>query len=162
MADIVKKDNGGAMQMTAWDPFRMMREMLRWDPFREMAPMAPMPGAFAERDWVPAFEVRENKDGYVFKADLPGIKQEDIEVSLTGNRLTIAGKREHEKETKDDTFYTYERSYGSFSRAFTLPDGIDTEHLKSELKDGVLTIAVPKKPEAQAKKIPIATGAAKS
>ena len=160
MADIVKKDNGGQMQMTEWDPFRMMREMLRWDPFREMAPASAR--AFAERDWIPAFEVRENKDAYVFKADLPGIKPEDLEVSLTGNRLAIAGKREHEKEAKNDTFYTYERSYGTFSRAFTLPDGIDPAHVKSELKDGVLTIAVPKKPEAQPKRIPIATGAAKS
>jgi HSP20 family protein len=157
MADIVKKDNGP--QMTEWDPFRAMREMMRWDPFREMAPTFPR---MFEREWMPAFEVRETKDGYTFKADLPGIKKEDIEVSLTGNRLTIAGKREHEKETKEDTYYAYERAYGSFSRAFTLPGGIDTEHVKSELANGVLTLVIPKKPEAQAKKIPIATGAAKS
>jgi HSP20 family protein len=158
MADIVKKDNGS--QLMEWDPFRAMREMMRWDPFREMAPM--FPRMIAEREWMPAFEVRENKDGYVFKADLPGIKKEDLEVSLTGNRLTITGKRDQEKETKQDTYYAYERTYGSFTRAFTLPEGIDVDHLKSELKDGVLTLVVPKKPEAQPKKIPISTGAAKS
>jgi HSP20 family protein len=155
--DIVKKTN--QEQLVEWDPFRAMREWMRWDPFREMAPVFPR---FFEREWMPAFEVRENKDGYVFKADLPGIEQKDLEVSLTGNRLTISGKREHQKETKEDTFYTYEREYGTFKRAFTLPDGIDTDHVKSELKDGVLTLVVPKKPEAQPKKIPIATAGAKS
>ena len=155
--EIVKKDNG---QELTWDPFRAMRELMQWDPFRQIAPM--LPRALATREWMPAFEVRENKDSYVFKADLPGIKKDDIAISLTGNRLTISGKREHEKETKEDTFYTYEREYGSFTRAFTLPEGIDTEHVKSELKDGVLTLVVPKKPEAQAKKIPIAIGTSKS
>lgn len=157
MAEIVKKSGNGDV-IEAWDPFRAMRDWMRWDPFREMAPLL----GRTEREWMPAFEVRENKDAYVFTADVPGMKPEDIEVSLTGNRLSISGKRESQKEHKDDTYYTYERSYGSFSRAFTLPEGIDTEHLKSELKDGVLTLVVPKKPEAQAKKIPIATATTKS
>jgi HSP20 family protein len=156
MADItVKKANENAIE--AWDPFRQMREWMRWDPFREMAPFFR-----GEREWMPAFEVRENKDSYTFKCDLPGVKKEDIEVTLTGNRLSISGKREAEQETKQDTYYAFERSYGSFVRVFTLPDGIDTEHLKSELKDGVLTLVVPKKPEAQAKKIPIAAATTKS
>jgi len=155
MAEIIKR-NGNELE--AWDPFRAMRDMMRWDPFREMAPMF---GRF-EREWAPAFEVRETKDSYVFKADLPGVKKEDIEVALSGNRLTVAGKRESEKETKDDTFYAFERSYGSFTRSFTLPDGIDRDHVKTELKDGVLTLAVPKMPEAQPKKIPIVSGASKS
>ena len=154
MADIIKK-NSGTME---WDPFRTMREMLRWDPFREMAPIFPQ----LERAWMPSFEVRENKDGYVFKADLPGVKQDDIEVSLSGNRLQISGKRDEEKEAKGDTFYTYERAYGSFSRSFTLPDGADADHVKTELEDGVLTLVVPKRPEAQARKIPIAASTSKS
>ncbi|HVV83928.1 MAG TPA: Hsp20/alpha crystallin family protein [Kofleriaceae bacterium] len=157
MANIVKR-NGNENQLEAWDPFRAIREMMRWDPFREMAPML----APVEREWMPAFEVREDKTGYYFKADLPGVKREDIEVSLTGNRLSIAGKRESEKETKEDTYYAFERSYGSFKRAFTLPEGVDTEHVTTELKDGVLTLAIPKKAEAQAKKIPIAGPAPKS
>ncbi len=156
MADIIKKENGG--QLTQWDPFQAMREMLRWDPFREMAPIFPQ----LERAWMPSFEVRENKDGYIFKADLPGVKKDDIEVSLTGNRLQISGKRDEEKETKGDTFYTYERAYGSFSRSFTLPEGADADHVKTELKDGVLTLVLPKKPEAQARKIPIAASGSKS
>jgi HSP20 family protein len=156
MSNIIKR-NGNENQLEAWDPFRAVRDLMRWDPFREMAPMIA-----TEREWMPAFEVREDKDGYHFKADLPGTKREDIEVSLSGNRLTVGGKRESEKETKDDTFYAYERSYGSFKRTFTLPDGIDTDHVTSELKDGVLTLVVPKKASAVAKKIPIAAPASKS
>jgi HSP20 family protein len=77
---------------------------------------------------------------------------------MTGNRLTISGKREAEKEDKGETFYTYERSYGSFTRAFTLPDQTDADHVKAELKNGELTVVVPKTPAAVAKKIQVATG----
>jgi HSP20 family protein len=91
----------------------------------------------------------------MFHADLPGVKEQDLEVTLTGNRLTIAGKREAEREEKTDTYYACERSYGSFSRSFTLPDGADGEHLRAELKDGVLAVAVPKKPEVQPKKVQV-------
>jgi HSP20 family protein len=143
----------------AWDPFRLMREMFRWDPFRQMTTEYPR---YHEGDWMPAFEVRENKDGFVFKADLPGIKLEDLDISMTGNRLTITGKRDQEKETKEDRFYAFERSYGWFTRVFTLPDSIDVEHLKSELKDGVWTLFLPKKAEVLPKKIPVATMGVKS
>jgi HSP20 family protein len=154
MTDIVKK-NGG--QITKWDPIRAMRDMLSWDPFREMAPFPSFP-AFEPASFSPSFDVTENKDAFLFKADVPGIKKEDIEITTTGNRLQIAGKRDSEHETKTDTIYTYERQSGSFCRSFTLPDGADLENARSELKDGVLTLAVPKKPGAQAKKIAISTG----
>lgn len=137
-----------------WDPARIMRSLLSWDPFREMAPFAleqPMAG------FAPAFEVKETKDGYLFKADLPGVKQQDIEVSYTGNRLTVSGKREAEKQEKTDTYYTYERSYGTFTRAFTLPEGVDPNRIHADLRDGVLTIDVPKTAEAQPKKIAVST-----
>ncbi len=160
MADIVKK-NGGS-QLTEWNPLRVMRDWLRWDPFREMAPVFPGFPELERLEWNPSFDVTENKDAFVFKADLPGAKKDDIEISTTGNRLQISGKREAEKETKSETVYTYERQYGSFVRSFTLPEGADLEHAKSELKDGVLTLVVPKLPGAQAKKIPISTGSARS
>jgi HSP20 family protein len=159
MADIVKT-NGG--QMTEWDPLRAMRDLLRWDPFREMAPMFPSFGALDRSTFYPSFDVTENKDAYLFKADVPGVKMEDLEITTTGNRLQISGKRDTEQETKSDTVYTYERQYGSFTRAFTLPDGADLEHAKSELKEGVLTLVIPKKPGAQAKKIAISGGGSKS
>ena len=145
MADLIKKSE--------FDPFRTMRDMLRWDPFREMTPMSV---------YTPSFDVTETKDSYVFKADVPGVKQEDLEVTLTGNRLQIAGKRDIETEEKNDTYYTYERQFGTFTRAFTLPDNIDSEHVKSDLKDGVLTLVIPKYIAAPAKKIPIATATTKS
>ena len=107
-----------------------MRDVLRWDPFRELEGAAGGDyGLFA-----PSFDVKENKEGYVFRADLPGVKEEDLEISLTGNRLAISGKREQEKHEQGDTYYASERSYGSFSRAFTLPDGTDAENVKAELK----------------------------
>ena len=155
MADIVKK-NGG--QLAKWDPIRAMRDLLNWDPFREMAPFTALP-ALESASFAPSFDVTENKDAFLFKVDVPGVKQDDIEITTTGNRLQIAGKRDKEHETKTDTIYTYEREYGSFCRSFTLPEGADLENAKSELKDGVLTLAVPKKPGAQAKKIAISTAA---
>ncbi|MBE7480782.1 MAG: Hsp20/alpha crystallin family protein [Polyangiaceae bacterium] len=132
-----------------WDPFRTMRDVLRWDPFGEIAPRW-----FGEDlGFNAAFEVKESKDAFVFKADLPGIRAEDLDVKLTQNRLTVSGKREAEKSEKGDTFYTFERSYGSFVRSFTLPEGVDGEKVEADLKDGVLTLKVPKKPEAQPKQI---------
>jgi len=78
-------------------------------------------------------------------------------VSVAGNRLTISGKREAEKEDKGETFYTYERSYGSFTRTFTLPDQTDGEHVNAQLKNGELTVVVPKTSAAAAKRIPVAS-----
>jgi HSP20 family protein len=154
----VRKQNGGEglglLLRREIEPFRLMREMLGWDPFREITPLMPSSvPAFA-----PAFEVKENKDSFVFKADLPGIKESDLEVTIAGNRLTLAGKRSAEKEEKDETYYAYERSYGSFSRTFTLPDSVDAAHVKAELKAGELTVVVPKTGAAVAKKVPVVSG----
>jgi HSP20 family protein len=160
MAEIaVRNRNGGeALGSTVarreWEPFRLMRDMLGWDPFREISPLV----SVAVPTFAPAFEVKETKESFVFKADLPGIKDADLEVNVAGNRLTVSGKREAEKEEKEDTYYTYERSYGSFTRTFTLPPEVDTAHVKAELKAGELTIVVPKTPAAVAKKIPITAG----
>jgi HSP20 family protein len=155
---VVRRGNGGQPQISAseWDPFRMMRDMLRWDPFREMAPIAATtPSAVT---FAPDFEVKETKDAYQFRADVPGLKDKDLEISATGNRLSVSGKREAEQQEKGETYFVYERSYGSFTRAFTLPEGIDTEHIKAELKDGVLTLVVPKKAEAMPRKITVQAG----
>ena len=154
MATLIRRNQNEAVPSSGsvWDPFRVMRDVLRWDPFRELeAAVGGDYGLFA-----PSFDVKEDKDGYVFRADLPGVKEEDLEISLTGNRLTISGKREQEKREQGETYYASERSYGSFSRAFTLPDGTDAENVKAELKNGVLQVTVPKKPEVQPRKITIA------
>jgi HSP20 family protein len=160
MTDIIKKNGGQqlATQTTEWDPFRAMREFFGWDPFREIAPRMQQ----FDKTFYPSFDVTENKDAYVFKADVPGVKPEDIEVTTLGNRLQIKGKRDYEHETKNDTVYTYERQYGNFTRSFTLPDGVDMGLAKSELKDGVLSLWIPKQPSAQPKKIEVATSKPKS
>lgn len=134
-----------------WDPFRMMLEMFG-EPQRE---------GYAQRSasFTPTFEVFERKDAYVFRGDLPGVKQEDLEITLTENRLTIAGRREAEERREGERFYAFERSYGTFTRTFSLPEGVDGEHVKAELKDGVLNLVVPKKPEVQPRKIAISAKA---
>jgi HSP20 family protein len=134
-----------------WDPFRAMRDMMHWDPFREMSPLFT-----AEKGmYLPDVDVKETAGAYVFKADVPGMKEKDLEISFTGNRLTMSGKREEERREEKATYFASERSYGSFTRTFTLPVGTDVEHAVAEMKDGVLTITVPKVPEVQPKKIPV-------
>jgi HSP20 family protein len=144
-----------AQTITRWDPFSAFREIMRWDPFREIAPITSM-GRFSELD--APFEVKETKEGYLFKADVPGIKESDLSVNLSGNRLTVSGKREEEKKQETDAYFSYERSYGSFTRSFTLPEGIESDKVNANLKDGVLSILVPKKPESQPKKVAIKNG----
>ena len=134
-----------------WDPGRLMRGLLGFDPFREMT------GWRGQMSFTPAFEVKETKDGYVFRADVPGIREEDLEVHLTGHRLTISGKREAETREEHETFYAVERSYGSFSRAFQLPDGIDANRVVADLHDGVLSVTVAKVASMQPKKIAVST-----
>lgn len=164
MADIaVRKENGTRAAQVApsesrWEPLRVVRDLMNWDPFREMVPFAPqIPATF-----VPSFEIKETKDGYLFKADIPGVKESDLEVTVTGNRLTVSGKRESEKEEQTDTYYTTERSYGSFTRSFTLPDGVDMDSVNADLNGGVLTLNIRKTPEAQPKKIAVQSASKKS
>jgi HSP20 family protein len=127
---------------------------VHWDPFRQMAPF--WPGEEQPVRFTPDFEVKETKEDFVFKADVPGIKEKDLEINVTGNRLTISGKREAETEEKTDTYYARERSYGSFTRAFTLPEGTDGDnHSRAELKEGVLTLSLPKKPELKQRRIEV-------
>ena len=157
MADItVRKDNGGQVQASLQS---RLQELFKWDPFREMEPVW---GANATAAFNPDFEVKETKDAYLFKADVPGVKESELDVTITGNRLTISGQRNEEKEDQNETYYSCERRYGSFSRSYTLPEGADLEHLHAELKAGVLTVAVPRKPELQPKKIAVKSAASKA
>jgi HSP20 family protein len=135
------------------DPFKMMREMMRWDPFREIGPMLTSQGF--KGILVPDVDIKETPTSYVFRADLPGMKEKDVDISFTGNRLTLSGKREEEQREEKVNYYSCECSYGSFTRSFTLPLGTDPEHASAELKDGVLTITVPKKAEVQPKQVPV-------
>ena len=133
------------------DPFRMIRSMLGADPFAGL--VAPTETLFE-----PDIEIKERKDAYLLKVDVPGVREGDLEVSMVGNRLTINGKREEEQRREDERFFVYERSYGSFSRSFVLPEGADHERIKAELNAGVLTITVPKRAEMQARRVEIGAG----
>ncbi len=154
MSDIlVCRSNGNQIQPSReLNPLSMFRDLLRFDPFQEMAPLWPETRTTA---FLPAFEIKETKDAYLFKADVPGVKETDVEVTLTGNRLTVSGHREEEREEQHDTYYACERSYGSFSRSFTLPEGANGDQVHAEMKAGVLTVAVPKKPDMQPKKVAV-------
>ena len=150
MATLIRRNQQEVAPSTAtvWDPFRVMRDVLRWDPFRELEG-----AAGGDYGLVRPQLRREGEQGRLRLSRRPtGREEEDLEISLTGNRLTISGKREQEKREQGETYYASERSYGSFSRAFTLPDGTDAENVKAELKDGVLQVIVPKKPEVQPRK----------
>ena len=160
MTNLIVRRNGGELPRipTEGAPFHWMH----WDPFRQMAPF--LTGEEQPARFTPAFEIKETKDGFVFKADVPGIKEKDLEITMTGNRLTISGKREAEKEETTDSYYARECSYGGFTRAFTLPEGTDgNNHIRAELNQGVLTLLLPKRPELQPRRIEVkATDRAKS
>ncbi len=158
MANITVRRSGGQPAPVAeWEPFRVMREMMRWDPFREMAPVfGPEPGGF-----YPAFDIKETTDGFVFTADLPGIKAQDLSVTMEGSRLQVSGKRESEREEKTDTYYASERSYGSFVRTFTLPQGADPKSVRADLSEGVLTLSIGKTPESQPRQIAVQSASTK-
>lgn len=127
---------------------------MHWDPFRQMAPF--LSGDEHPAHYTPDFEIKETKDGFVFKADLPGIQEKDLEITMTGNRLTISGKREAEKEETSDIYFARECSYGCFTRAFTLPEGTESSNeIRAELNQGVLTLFLPKRPELQPRRIEV-------
>ena len=133
------------------DFFAPIRDFM--EPFRQLA-LAPF-GDFRPLSFFPPFEIKENKEAFLFKADVPGVKESDLEISISGKQLTVTGKREEEKEERGDTYYSCERSYGSFTRSFTLPEGSDVRHIGADLKAGVLTIRVPKGTETKTKKVEI-------
>jgi HSP20 family protein len=155
MANIIRRNDDRGMStqqgMQGWDPFRLMREMMGWDPFRALD----YGGSAGLSSFMPQFEVKETGDGYVIKADLPGVEEKDVDISLTGNRLTISGRREAEKEDEASTYYMYERSFGTFARSFTLPEGIDGDNVEADLKNGVLTVQLSKRPEVKPRKISV-------
>ena len=106
---------------------------------------------------VPAVDVTEDDKAYRIAAELPGMDEKDVEVAVSGDTLTIKGEKRQERETKEPNYYLSERSYGSFQRAFALPDGIDRDKIDASFAKGVLTVTLPKTAEVQqqAKKIAV-------
>ena len=145
MATALMTGNGRTRQRVA-DPFTLMRNFLGFDPYQGTE------GQIA-RTFVPSFEVKEENDRYVLTADVPGVKEEDMDISLHNNVLTVSGSRQAEERKENQTYYLYERQYGTFSRSFSLPDEADGNQVDAHLSEGVLQVSIGKKAESKPRKI---------
>ena len=134
----------------ALEPFRLMRNLLRWDPYREASFQDEVGSAF-----MPSFDVKETPEAYVLTADMPGIRKEDLDIQLAGNRMSISGRREAEAVREGERYYSQERSYGTFNRTFSLPEEVQPGQVTADLREGVLHLTVPKSPEIRPQKITI-------
>jgi HSP20 family protein len=105
--------------------------------------------------WVPAMDLVEAEDHFVLKADLPGLSEDDVAIEVQDNVLTISGSREAEHERKEKGWYRLERSYGSFSRSLTLPDGVNADQVEANFDRGVLEVRIPKPEERKPRRISI-------
>ena len=95
-------------------------------------------------NWIPALDVSDSETEVTIKAEVPGMAAKDVNVSITGNTLTLSGEKDESKEEKDESFYVSERRFGSFRRSVELPEGVDADKISAEQNNGVLTIKIPK------------------
>ncbi len=142
-----------------WRPFRevsrLRREMDRlWDDYFGPGRKAFAPTAM---EFSPSVDVAETADKVVVTAEVPGIDVNDIDISLTGDILTIKGEKKSEREEKEENYHLVERSYGSFARSLQLPAGVQADKIEATYKQGVLTVTCPKKEEIKPKPIDIKT-----
>lgn len=143
------------MDIMEWKPFKevtkLRSEMDRlWDDYFGSGRRA-----FKSETWVPSVDVSETADKIVVKAEIPGMNSKDIDISLSGDILTIKGEKESEREEKEENYHLVERSYGSFARSIRLPVGVEADKIEASYKQGVLTVTCPKKEEVKAKPIEI-------
>jgi len=152
------------MKVTKWNPFNEMLTLSEnlnkmFNRFFEETMIAPgksiLTDELSQRTWSPAVDIYENKDSIVVKADLPGVEKDKVKVEVKDNILSIRGKREEEKETKEHNVYRLERHYGEFVRNFTLPQKVDASRIKANYKDGILKITIPKPEEIKGKEIKV-------
>lgn len=104
-------------------------------------------------DWMPSVDISETETAYLIKAEIPEVKKGDVKVNIQDGLLTIAGHRQHETEEKDKKFHRIERSYGSFSRSFRMPDDADEATVNAEFKDGMLNVTLPKSRKAESQSV---------
>jgi HSP20 family protein len=122
------------------------------------------PGSGAEEDWAlggswaPAVDIYEQEGNIVLKAEVPGVDPKDVGILVENNVLTLRGERKFDQDVKKESYHRVERSYGTFTRSFTLPNVVDTDKIKAEHKDGVLRVTLPKKEEAKPRQIQINVG----
>lgn len=115
----------------------------------------PAAEGFSGKAWTPAVDIKETDDTLQFGVELPGLAKENVEITVENNVLTIAGERKFEKEAKGESYHRLERSYGAFSRSFTLPTGVRTEKIDATFDQGILTIKLPKEEATKPRKISI-------
>jgi HSP20 family protein len=136
----------------------------RWDPFTEIARLQDeMSRQFLTPDrraagFVPLVDINEDKDAIYVKAELPGVKPDQVQLHVENNILTLTGERKFEKEDNREGYHRIERSYGSFTRSFALPNNVAGDQVTADMTDGVLTVKIPKKAEAQPKRIEVRAG----
>ena len=148
--------------------------LVRWEPVRELTSLqsemnrlfntffdTPTPGnGGAGRRWIPAMDLVETDEHFVLKADLPGLAEDDVNIEVEDNVLTVSGERKAEHETTKEGYHRVERAFGQFSRSLTLPEGIDAEAVSASFDRGVLEIRIPKPEARKPRKISIGVGGA--
>lgn len=144
-------------------------DIMKWDPFRDMVSIRdeidrlfdgsfgrmPAKRSVMEGIWAPLVDIEETKDDILIRAELPGMKKEDIKISVSEGRLQIAGERSKEKEEKEGTYHRIERTYGRFQRVVPLPVEVEAGKTKATYKDGMLEVRLPKAEKAKPKEIGI-------
>lgn len=147
--------------------------IVRYDPFRDLRTLQEevnrlfstnLTRAFGDEGigrgaWSPSVDIYENKDQIVLEAELPGMKQEDFDLSIENNVITLRGERHFEKTDESDNYHRVERSYGAFTRSFTLPQTVSGEGATAEYSNGVLRVTLPKREEAKPRRIEITANA---
>ena len=152
-----------------------MNMMTRWDPFRNMTTLQEQVNRLFEgrfqrgrednsalTTWAPAVDIYETENELVLKADIPDVSEKDIDIQVENNMLTIHGERKFEEKVKEDNYLRIERTYGSFTRSFSLPNTVNMEAVKAEYKNGVLTVELPKRPESKPKQVKVNVASGKN
>ncbi len=143
--------------------------LIKWDPFRELEDVsshlnrifgrsvgrAASDEMLATADWMPSVDISETDTAYQVKGEIPGVKKEDVKVTIENGMLSIQGERKQEKEEKGKKFHRVECSYGNFVRSFRLPDDADEAAVKADFKDGMLNVTLPKSGKSKQKSVEI-------
>ena len=138
------------MAITRYEPWGLLNQLQRE---LERAHEGNGEGSIATAEWAPAVDIKEETDKFVLQADIPGVKPEDIDVSMEDGVLTIKGEKKTEAKVEKENYKRVERTYGSFYRRFSLPDTANPDAISAKSKNGVLEITIPKREAVQPKKI---------
>ena len=145
------------MAIVRWEPFRdLMNTQREFDRlFKEAFTPFFGEGEVSTRTWAPPVDIYETENAIVLKAELPGVDLKDVDIKVEDSTLYLKGERKFEREVNNENYHRVERAYGSFARSFSLPNSINTDKVKAEYKDGLLTLTLPKREEAKPKTIKI-------